>query len=320
MYDLLGYLLKLDEPEERQRVEAYLRDNADAARELALLEKAVAPLEADREEPMPPMHLVSRTIGRVAELVCKQKSEAPAFASEVLAGPAAEHLMNGMMSARLRTLSAALDRANAPPSRWRPIDMVVVASIALVVIGLVISAVPMIRQRNQLQACQNQLRQFHGALETYAETHDGDYPKVIDAPAPGLTVASVVPMLKQAGALPEQALAGCPGVAAANFADYAYTLGYRDETGQLNGLRREPWVRGWQQLPIAADQPSFDHSPPNPIHQTGQNVLYCGGNVRFCTTSTVGYEGDEIYVNKAGEVRAGLGMWDTVLGVGTDRP
>jgi hypothetical protein len=316
MNDLLGYLLKLDEPEDRQRIEACLRDDPEAVRMLAVLEKAVAPLEADREQPLPTEHLVSRTIGRVAGMACKQESPRP----EVLAGPAAEPLMNGMTSVRLRKLSAALDRANAPPSRWRPTDMIVVASIVLVGLGLVISAVPMIRQRSQMQACQNQLRQFHGALETYADTHGDDYPKVTDTPAPGLTVASVVPMLKQAGALPDSAVAGCPGVIAPNFSDYAYTLGYRDEAGELNGLRREPWVRGWEQLPIAADQPSFDCSPPSPVHQNGQNVLFCGGNVRFCTISTVGYEGDDIYVNKAGEVRAGIGMWDTVLGVGSDRP
>src|ERR1700722_11869698 len=99
MYDLLGYLLKLDEPEERQRVEAYLRDDADAAHTLAVLEKAISPLEADREKPMPPAHLVSRTIGRVAGLACKKEGLAcknEFVPSEVLAGPAAEHLMNGM--------------------------------------------------------------------------------------------------------------------------------------------------------------------------------------------------------------------------------
>jgi hypothetical protein len=316
MNDLLGYLLKLDEPEERQQTEAFLQANPEAARTLAALQKALAPLEADRDEPMPPAHLVSRTIGRAAGLACKQEPQSV----DVFAGPAAEDLLHGMTPAKLRKLSAALDRANAPPSRWRSADMIVVGLIVLVGFGLVLSAVPMIRQRNQLQACQNQLRQFHGALETYADSHGNDYPKVTDTPRPGLSIAAIVPMLKQSGALPESALPGCPGVYAANFADYAYTLGYRDAAGDLVGMRREPFVCGWQLLPIAADQPSFDHSPPSPVHQNGQNVLYCGGNVRFCTTSTVGYDNDDIYVNRAGEVRAGLDMWDTVLGVGTDRP
>ena len=57
MTDLLGYLLKLDEPDDRQRVEELLRDDPAVARELAALRRALAPLEADNEAPVPPADL-----------------------------------------------------------------------------------------------------------------------------------------------------------------------------------------------------------------------------------------------------------------------
>jgi hypothetical protein len=316
MHDLLGYLLNLDEPEERERVEAYLRGNPDAAQTLAALQKALAPLEADREPPVPPSHLVSRTIGRVAELACQQGSAPP----DVMAGPAAEELLRGMTPAKWKKLAIALDRANAPPSRWRRADYVVLASIVFVGMGLILSAVPMIRQRQSVQTCQNQLRQVYQSLDTYAETHGGAYPKVTDTALPGISIATVEVTLKQSGTFPATLRLGCNGSDQSTISEYAYSLGYRNDDGTLNGLRRDPQTPGWDLLPIAADQSPYSRSPSVPVHDNGQNVLFLGGNVRFCTATTVGYDGDEIYWNKNGKVRAGLGMWDTSLGVGTDRP
>ena len=52
----------------------------------------------------------------------------------------------------------------------------------------------------------------------------------------------------------------------------------------------------------------------------GQNVLYIGGNVRWCVQRTVGQDRDDIYVNKFNLLRAGEGRSDTVLGPGDARP
>jgi hypothetical protein len=43
-------------------------------------------------------------------------------------------------------------------------------------------------------------------------------------------------------------------------------------------------------------------------------VLYIGGNVRFCTSSNVGINGDDIFLNQAARIAAGLHRLDTVLG------
>ena len=67
---------------------------------------------------------------------------------------------------------------------------------------------------------------------------------------------------------------------------------------------------------MAADPPAGPASP----HRTGQNVLYAGGRVRFATVPTAGLDGDDIYRNDAGWVRAGLRPADAVLGGPIDCP
>src|SRR5262249_23609216 len=137
---------------------------------------------------------------------------------------------------------------------------------------------------------------------------------------PHNTAGTFLPMLREAGVLPGTVQPGCPAAGSGELPSYAYSLGYRDELGQLNGLRRDPDRSGWDLLPIIADPPPPDRDAPNPDHRFGQNVLFCGGNVRFCTSSNVGYGGDDIYRNQNGHISAGLCLWDSVLGVGADRP
>jgi hypothetical protein len=105
---------------------------------------------------------------------------------------------------------------------------------------------------------------------------------------------------------------------------YAYVLGYHDEAGRLQGVRRGA---GTDRLPILADSPPFKPVTAgaplgNSLNHAGagQNVLYLGGNVSFCTLRTVGIEGDDIYLNRQNRVAAGIGPWDTVLGAGPARP
>jgi hypothetical protein len=68
-------------------------------------------------------------------------------------------------------------------------------------------------------------------------------------------------------------------------------------------------------FPILADRPSLDPFAASPNHYgSGQNVLYIGGDVRWCTQRTVGVDLDDIYLSKRGLVEAGENRTDTVLG------
>ncbi|EMI54212.1 anti-sigma factor family protein [Rhodopirellula sallentina] len=67
--DLLGYLLGALEPDEMRRVEQWLREDADARRELAELEQLLERLEeADEPDDVPPADLVSRTLANLPPL------------------------------------------------------------------------------------------------------------------------------------------------------------------------------------------------------------------------------------------------------------
>jgi hypothetical protein len=91
--------------------------------------------------------------------------------------------------------------------------------------------------------------------------------------------------------------------------NYAYSLGYSDN-GQLQGLRRD----SGDLLPLLADAPPQTGGGLSPNHGgLGQNVLYIGGNVRWCTQRTVGINCDDIYLNQDGQLRTGRNWSDTVL-------
>jgi hypothetical protein len=309
--DFLGYVLNLDEPEERGRIEERLRSNPEAAARLEVLRKLTETLEADKDSPPPPPDLVARTIGRVAEYICQQeKRKAPG------SDPMINEMMARMTPDRWKTVIEVLDRANAP-TRGRRADWIVAGSIMLIAFGLLLAGIPYLRYRNNVQACQNHLREMYRAVEAYADNHNGKYPRVGDPPHE--TAGAFLAMLHDAGVLPPSDIYHCPAAQPLYPNSYAYTLGYRDLTGQLLGLGHGAGA-GEDSLAILADRPSPERTGPNPDHRYGQNVLFMGGNVRFCTSTQVGPDGDDIYRNKNGLIGAGTDIRDVVLGVAGDRP
>lgn len=164
---------------------------------------------------------------------------------------------------------------------------------------------------------------------------------MVEAQGPRSLAGAFVPLLHDAGVLNETTPVSCPALgdrppvnvslsdlekafqsggdgfdelARKLSGGYAYTLGYRDGP-VLAGLRAsDP-----DTLPILADLPAGEGNSPN-HGRLGQNVLYIGGNVRWCTQRTVGQAGDDIYVNKHNLLRAGEGRSDTVLGPGDACP
>src|ERR1700740_3435512 len=84
--NLIGYLLNALDPDAQREVEAYLHSHPEGRRRLAELRQALAPLEADREDPEPPPDLVVRTLARVAEHCTRELPRAPAALRRSLAG------------------------------------------------------------------------------------------------------------------------------------------------------------------------------------------------------------------------------------------
>jgi hypothetical protein len=315
--NLIGYLLGALDDEGRRRVEGWIRSDSTVTDQLDRLRQALEPLAFDRDTPDPPPGLVEATV----DLVEGYRPPSLPFAP----------------------------RPATPSGFWswvRRADVLVAAVLVLVCSGLVAVWLMRTRQQSDVVACQNNLRQVHGALTAYSEQRpDRLFPQVPEA-GPHAFAAVYVPALTDAGVLSPRVSIRCPANGprgpslepgqlrrleidpehqrrlAIDLSDvYAYSLGYR-QGGHLYGLRVEP---GNDSLPILADRPPLGPNEQgarnSPDHSgRGQNVLYIGGHVRFVSQRGVGVEGDDIYLNQDRRVSAGVHRRDTVLGSSSAAP
>jgi len=186
------------------------------------------------------------------------------------------------------------------------------------VLALVLPAIVHFRRGAQQTACANTMGQFYRAASGYSDTNDGHFPQVEE----GKTAATAAEKLKRSGYLEPNKRLTCPAApeqaGPTSLANYAYSLGFRDEAGRLLGLDRTPENNV---LPIMADAPIRQANLALPgNHRHGQNVLFADGHVRFSTTSLVGVDMDDIFLNKDGKVGAGLYRDDTALGCWNETP
>ena len=209
------------------------------------------------------------------------------------------------VAARRSPVWAARPAADRDPvyAAWVRADVAVAVGLGLVTVLFGAAGVAKLRADSRTVACQGRLRELHTALAGYGETHAGRLP------TPG--GAGFADELARAGQLPVGLPVDCPADPAGTPTAYRYTLGYVGGDGVLVGPRRDDPDGS----PLVADPPA-GHSP----HRGGQNVLFAGGRVRFATTPTAGLNGDHIYRNDAGLVRAGLHPADAALGGPTDCP
>lgn len=316
--NLLGHLLKANDSETTREVERYLADDPSAVHDLAVLRQALAPLEATREEIDPPAGLWLRTLNRVAEHVVATEgyvSKPNSGRTDEMMRRAAALSRPASSRPRIRPASNIADYSASSPGRR---NMLAAIGLTAAVLALAIPAVMHLRQLSDRTACQNSMGQFYVAAADYSDTNNGKFPRVED----GNTASTAAQTLKVAGYLPMDKRIVCPATNSTSgqsgFTDYAYSLGFRDPSGELKGLDRRP---EFSTLPILADAPLRNGSQTQPCnHRHGQNVLFAGGNVQFCTTPTVGVNGDNIFCNVKGQVGAGLFPTDSALGRPEERP
>jgi hypothetical protein len=308
---LVAYALGALDPADRAAVEAHLAACPEDAAKVDRVRLALRPLEADRDGYDPPPGLVAATLARTAEYIVAHGLLPAAGPGDLPAVP-----------------SSVLRRADAEPvfpTGWRRADALVAACIAFMAFGLLVAGIGRLRHDSQVMACQDRLRELHVALSGYSDVHNGRYPEVGTRQVP--VAGAFAAELARAGHVPPGQPVGCPlaepaplpalAVAAAPPVGYAYTLGYLGPDGRVTGLRRADFPGGapdW--MAVAADLPPRPGTP----HPRGMNVLYVGGMVRFSTTPAAGMNGDDIYHNDAGLVRAGLHVYDASLGRPPDVP
>jgi hypothetical protein len=310
---LVGYLLEALDPQQQQAVAAQLRAEPALRLRLDALRRTLEPLALDADCPEPPCGLVTATLATIAEHRCRALPQAPIVTPGQRSGG----------------------------GQWRGLRRadVLVAACLLVLVGglLLVGVVRAWHGYANRAACANNLRELSAGLERYADNHNGHYPEV-EPDGPRSVAGIFVPILYGSGALTARPPVACPGegrpyLAPASLDDlkelhqnqpdayraavenlagsYAYCMGYLQGNGDLRGLDRN----ADNHLPILGDRPPAGGEGNSLNHDgAGQNVLYIGGNVSWCTLRTVGVNSDDIYLNRRSEVRAGVCLEDTVLG------
>jgi hypothetical protein len=303
---LLANLLNAECPVERAETDRLLAANPEARRMQGILRRALSPLSADRDDFDPPVDLWKSTLAVVAEHVVG--TDGPLTEQVIVKEPC-------LIKKACSIIQPASCSETVPePRKGRNLFAAVglsAAALAFIVPGLI-----HVRTMQGKTACADVMRQFHASLSGYSELNDGKFPMVEE----GQPVKSVVMAMRETGQLPANLQLSCPvGCTADNstlLANYAYNLGYR-ENGGLHGLTR---TEG-DLFPILADAPKRTTCQTQPInHCRGQNVLFSGGNVTFCSKTTVGMYDDDIFFNADRKVGAGLFRWDSVLGRAEDKP
>ena len=331
--NLIGYLLESLDPDAHREVSDRLAAHPEERAKLDLLREALDPLALDREEFEPPHDLVLRTIGSVAEYIVNNEGSV----AEPGVSPVADYLrsigrrepapLKIPLTAPMPVLPAyPRQESEANPIQHSRRNIFAAAGLSIAVLMIGVAAVVTVRQTHEVQACANNMRVVYQGLSTYSDNNDDRFPQV----GANEEVRSAIEKMQGAGTLPTNLALTCPGTEHAalplktsnGVIDYAYSLGYKDDKGQLWGLTRS----GENDLfPILADAPERRDGIAIPVnHRKGQNVLFAGGHVRFCTNPYVGPSngdrGDDIYFNTANEAHAGTHRWDSVLGRANEQP
>ena len=293
-------------------MEARLAADPEDAAKVDRLRQALRPLEADRDGYDPPPGLAVAAIARTAEYLVAN--------GLVQAEPEPEPEETSADRPPSWTPSRSSPPGGGGRTCWSPPGSGSWRS------GCWPAGVGRLRHDAQVAACQDGLRGLHVALTGYSDTHDGRYPEVGTRQVP--VAGAFAAELARSGHLPPNQPVSCPVAAGSPrrsptrtsipAVGYAYTLGFVGPGDRVTGLRRADAPGGasdW--TAVSADLPT---PRPQAPHSRGQNVLYLGGMVRFAATPAAGVNGDDIYHNEAGVVRAGLHVLDTSLGRPTDIP
>jgi len=199
------------------------------------------------------------------------------------------------------------------------------------------------RFQSQVDSCKANLRDLGVSLINYSQFHQGDFPAV---PCEGKLAAAGIfaPTLLREGFLRGWQPLVCPSsplnrrikripsleeLQAASedrlrelrslmSGCYGYSLGYVDERGAYHNTKN----LGRSQFALVADAPGADQPGYQSLNHggRGQNVLFEDGRVRFACCSKPDGSADDIFVNRDGEVAAGIGPDDAVIAPSEARP
>jgi hypothetical protein len=326
---LIAYLLSDLDPADRSALEAELAADPQLRQELEKVRQCLGACDescdADANVEVPPPQLASRTCCFVDHAI--QKSKALCH--------------HGGAANSLKYLSENHDPVVRRP-RWSVYDVGAGLCVAAAVCALVFPSLQGARQIARGNKCQYNLSGIGAAMMEAVMRHNEQLPAI----GPDQNAGVWVIWLKEKSGnekelvdlliCPESERAlrvsnGCLTMSiptlqeylAAKGAqrkfmrdnmagDYAYSMGYRDEQGELHQVK----FSGSRYLPLFADAPS----PAIAGYQSanhggcGQNVLYQDLSVKHCRQCKCQKNRDHLYLNDEGRPEAGCHEADIVLG------
>jgi len=304
---LIDYVLGRLEGPDRERLERTLQSDAEVAARVDRLGFAVHLLLDDGDPPDPPPGLTARTLSLVNQSRSRPRS------------------ILDFVPVRV-------------PFRWA--DLAVAASIFIAGVLTLLPAIQRSRERMAQASCGLNLQQLGKSLAQYASLNPSyPYP---GSGQPDAHAGMFVPLLHDAGLLPDLSVLDCPYNGPCNHHsrdlpsserleqirrtdparykhmlcwDYAYNVGYRHDSGRPGPLQSHPPMA----VPVVADAPShenyariLDGNSPNHARR-GQNVLYSDGSIRFHKNRRVGPFDNDLYLNNRRELQPGVDVRDAVL-------
>lgn len=313
---LFDYSLGLTSQPDTAEAERLLESHEEAVEIHRALKNALAPLDAWEVGPCPDS-LVDATISRL-------KVQAQAKAQ-----PGADRL-----DALLAAQSAGTPTVRIPLWRnWG--DLAAVAAVIVLLVGVVLPALGLARQKHWQNRCQSNMADIHGGLTRYVSENDGQLPKVastLGSPwwkvgyqgAENYSNTRGAWLLVKQGYVPLAAFS-CPGRRDERQGqiDAAMIQNYNDFPGRASmhfSMRvccPESGTKGLSQRmeifadrnPISEEFPS-DYSKPFPglrlnaelltvnsrnHNGRGQNALFCDGSVEFTRQRHTRASKDDIY-------------------------
>jgi len=317
--ELLGYLLGALEETEEESLRERLKADPQLRQALGHARQSLRLLEAAPDDGPTPPGLADRTCDYVAHW-------------------AATHTpLHADVTTTLSPLAAPAGVTSA--FRWP--DLAVSTSVCFVALALVFPTLLSKRFEGRVTACQENLRVVSQALHSYSQRYDGYFPTV---PTQGRFAAAGIyaPTLMRTGYLDQPQAVLCPAsqTSEGNFhvpsleelqsapaervpqlhnamgGSYGYSLGHL-ANGRYQGTRD----RSRPRFALVADAPSENGDHQSRNHDgRGQNVLFEDGHVVFLGSAKAGPQQDDIFLNDAGQVDAGLHEDDAVIAPSPARP
>lgn len=311
--DLPGYMLGALDPAEQEEIEQRIEESPELKEELQDLRDQIAPLDGLSPPGLPPTGLARRSCEYIATL------PPPAVAAD-----------QTVEKPNRRWFSST--RENGSHGRRSIMDVVIAATVLMLLAAIVLPAINHSRFESRKMACQDNLREVGFALLEYADNSGGRHIEIPEAGNLGVA-GYYAPKLLDSGLIEDHTKFLCAGMRTSPYyriptleemsngtgeqltamqklagGDFAYSLGHQTDKGYDSGVNqhRANYI-------LLADIPSARNPgrASNNHGGYGQNGFFEDGHIQFLESPV--FLEDAIYENNWGQIGPGANVSDIVV-------